>query len=180
MKTTTANKELINAATVNRVVSKSGQCLGYLVRSNSTDAYYEVTFDNGWHCTCEACKNNRHCCHAKAVSQVCQARKQLQAEAVEAEREAVLQAARLASEAQLKQIEAETLAYIEAECSKQPVSIHSDQWRIAHLPSSTVEHVNKTAKVIDRMTAPLNGNRDSKGFAANSGLPTASKWLPMR
>ena len=72
-----ATKE-ITAATVNRVENKSGVCLGYLVKSNSSDEYYQCTWNahtTRWECNCAAGQHGRPCCHLAAVQQVLKARR---------------------------------------------------------------------------------------------------------
>jgi hypothetical protein len=67
----------ITAATVNRVVSKAGEFLGYLVKSDSSEDYYQVTWNEKaarYECGCPATKP---CKHIRAVQEVCQARKEL-------------------------------------------------------------------------------------------------------
>jgi hypothetical protein len=80
MATKNATKELIKAATVNRVVEKStGKVLGYLVKSNSTDTYYQVTWseeERRYQCNCPA---TVRCCHIKAVSELVKARREIAA-----------------------------------------------------------------------------------------------------
>src|SRR5258708_24310473 len=84
-----ATSELIKAASVNRVTDKAtGKVLGYLVKSNSSEDYYEVTGKkvNGvcsYNCTCKAgkakfvnCKNGK-CAHVKAVIEVVEIRNQV-------------------------------------------------------------------------------------------------------
>src|SRR5260221_2558475 len=84
-----ATSELIKAASINRITDKAtGKVLGYLVKSNSSDDYYQVTGKkvNGvcsYACTCKAGQNNfakcqdGKCCHVKAVIEVVEARKQV-------------------------------------------------------------------------------------------------------
>lgn len=81
--------DTIQAATIARVTSKeSGKLLGFLVKSNSSDAYYQVRCtrlagDVIWTCTCKAGQfgfagcSTGHCCHVQAVLEVAEARKAL-------------------------------------------------------------------------------------------------------
>ncbi len=84
-----ATSELIKAASVNRVTDKpTGKVLGYLVKSNSSEDYYEITGKkvNGvcsYACTCKAgkshfvnCKDGK-CAHVKAVIEVVEIRNQV-------------------------------------------------------------------------------------------------------
>lgn len=80
-------KDLIKAATIARVSDKiTGKFLGFLVKSNHTNEFYQVTCTKIagevlYSCTCEA-KNYGHpdCCHCKAVRELVAARNQLNAE----------------------------------------------------------------------------------------------------
>ncbi|HEX4713633.1 MAG TPA: hypothetical protein VH164_01770 [Ktedonobacteraceae bacterium] len=83
-----APKELIKAATIARVTDKVGKLLGWGVKSNHEEKYYQVTCakiagECVWFCTCCAgqhgftgCKDGK-CAHVKAVIEVGQARKEL-------------------------------------------------------------------------------------------------------
>lgn len=97
--------ETIKAATVNRVTEKAtGKYLGFLVKSNGSEDYYQVTAKKVagmivWSCTCKAgqhgfcgCKAG-HCCHVQAVIEVAEARKQLVAERVAAQVAEIVEAA---------------------------------------------------------------------------------------
>lgn len=58
----------ITSPTINRVESKDGKCLGYLVKSDSqANTYYQVTWSNefmGWRCSCPS---RVSCKHIRAV-----------------------------------------------------------------------------------------------------------------
>ena len=81
-----ATSELIKAASVNRVTDKAtGKVLGYLVKSNNSNDYYQITGKkvNGvcsYACTCRAGQNNfvnckdGKCAHVKAVIEVVEIR----------------------------------------------------------------------------------------------------------
>ena len=70
----------IAAATINRVTGKDGQFLGYLVKSNHSDNYYQVTWNGtGWDCNCASV---RPCCHIKAVEAVMTAQHDVLVQAV--------------------------------------------------------------------------------------------------
>ncbi len=73
-------KELINAATVNRVTDKAtGKFLGYGVKSDSSEQYYCVNWNdarNEYSCNCKAIKP---CKHIRAVVEVVKARTELKA-----------------------------------------------------------------------------------------------------
>jgi hypothetical protein len=81
------NTETIQAGSIARVSSKeTGKLLGFLVKSNSSEEYYQVRCTHIaetilWTCTCKAgqmafagCKAG-HCCHVQAVIEVAEARK---------------------------------------------------------------------------------------------------------
>ncbi len=74
MKTQKTTTKEINAASIARISDKSGKFLGYLVKSNSSENYYQVTWNESasrYECNCVAtCK----CCHIKAVEQAQKAR----------------------------------------------------------------------------------------------------------
>lgn len=82
-------KETIKAASIARITSKeTGKLLGFLVKSNSSNAYYQVRCtrlagDVVWTCTCKAGQlgfvgcSTGHCCHVQAVIEVAEARKTL-------------------------------------------------------------------------------------------------------
>lgn len=79
-----AEKEVIKAGTIARVTDKvSGKFLGFLVKSNFTQHYYEVTClkiagECVFFCTCEAKEwGCAECNHVKAVKLLCIARKAL-------------------------------------------------------------------------------------------------------
>lgn len=97
-------KELIEAATIARVTDKSSKLLGFLVKSNSSSEYYQITCvkignERFFTCTREAgqrgfttCKDGK-CCHVQAVIEVSEARKELAQEqaAAVAEAERIVQ-----------------------------------------------------------------------------------------
>jgi hypothetical protein len=77
----------IQAGSIARVSDKAtGKLLGFLVKSNSSEEYYQVRCthiagEQVWTCTCKAgqmgfagCKAG-HCCHVQAVIEVAEARK---------------------------------------------------------------------------------------------------------
>lgn len=119
-----ALKETIKAATIARVTRKSdGKVLGFLVKSNHTEEYYQVTCtriggERIFSCTCYAgqhgfvnCKSG-HCCHVQAVLEVCEARKQAAAQAAFA---SVFQAiAQFATEQKAANEQAAQAAMVEA------------------------------------------------------------------
>lgn len=77
------NKETIKAATINRVTDKiTGKFLGFLVKSDRTNEYYEVTClkiagQCEFFCTCLGFKSHGHCKHCTACKELCEARKEL-------------------------------------------------------------------------------------------------------
>lgn len=84
-----ATTEIIKSASIARVTRKSdGKFLGWGVKSNSSNEYYEVhctkiADECVWSCSCKAgqmnfsgCKDGK-CCHVKAVIEVSQARKEM-------------------------------------------------------------------------------------------------------
>lgn len=89
-----AIKELIQAATIARVTSKAGEFLGFLVKSNHTNEYYEITclkIDGQceFFCSCVAKEYGcSECCHIKAVKELVAARKELAKAKHEADLEA--------------------------------------------------------------------------------------------
>lgn len=76
-------KTTINAASIARVTSKeTGKFLGFLVKSDSTNDYYEVTCLKiaghcEFFCTCKGFKFHGHCKHCDACKELCEARKEL-------------------------------------------------------------------------------------------------------
>ena len=119
-----APKELISAGSIARVTDKiSGKFLGFLVKSNHTEEYYEVTCTKiagecVWSCNCKSGQNgfmnckpdadgNRHCCHIKACKEICVARNariQAQKEAAEQEvRAEIAQAEAILKEERIKE-----------------------------------------------------------------------------
>lgn len=75
--------DLIQAASIARVSRKSdGKFLGFLVKSDSSDQYYEVTclkVDGhcAFFCTCKGFTFHGHCKHCDACKELCAARKAL-------------------------------------------------------------------------------------------------------
>ena len=71
--------ETIKAATIARVSDKSGKFLGFLVKSNHGNVYYQIrcTGKDSYTCTCEAkLWGHAECCHIKAVRELVAARRQ--------------------------------------------------------------------------------------------------------
>ncbi len=60
----------------------TGRTLGYLVPSNTTAGVnYEVKFvDHKLTCNCKAGQNGMRCCHLRAIEEVMQARREMQAQ----------------------------------------------------------------------------------------------------
>lgn len=74
-------KELIKAATISRVSDKSGKFLGFGVKSNHSDKYYQIRCVKGlkgvtYTCDCEARQWGKECSHIKAVRELVAARRQ--------------------------------------------------------------------------------------------------------
>ncbi|HEU5377288.1 MAG TPA: hypothetical protein VFV38_17805 [Ktedonobacteraceae bacterium] len=89
-------KETIKAATIARVTNKAGKFLGFLVKSNTSEKYYQVTCckiagECVWNCDCKAGKNGfanckqGACCHVRACKEVCAARRELRKAAQQGE-----------------------------------------------------------------------------------------------
>ena len=76
---------LINAASIARVTDKNtGKFLGFLVKSDHTEAYYQVTCLKisghcEFFCTCKGFQFHGHCKHCDACKELCAARKELDA-----------------------------------------------------------------------------------------------------
>lgn len=159
----TEEKELIKAAAIAIVRTKdTKKFLGFLVKSNSSQEYYQITCtcvagECVFSCTCKSGQNHftnctpdehgtRYCCHVKACILVIKARKALAAKAAQAQAEAV------------------EVAHTTGQAPEQPAK--------ATLLVAAPKFVNKTVRAVPkraqkreeteeerkRLLAPLNGN----------------------
>lgn len=105
--------ETIKAATIARVSDKSGKFLGFLVKSNHSNAYYQIrcTGNDAYTCTCEAKMwGHAECCHIKAVRELVEARRQME-----------LDAAAVVAPLVLGEFAGDLQAHVEDEMPAQPV-----------------------------------------------------------
>lgn len=128
--TATRKQTEIQQPVVNRVRDKSGKTLGYLVKSDSQDCYYQVSYINHQlHCSCPATVES--CKHIRAVAEVGAERKAAKEAAA-----AIAEAQRIVTEQEVEVERADYLALT------------------GQATSDTVEHIEQEA-ALAASTTPL-------------------------